>query len=369
MDVEPAALGEQRLGDDQAVRADDRRRRVELEARLEPLRLQDGDAEPLGASLAGGGGEPAARPRRGASGRGQEARERRAARRAVRARRRRRAPSPRRRCAPWRLPREDEPRPEDAESLPPRLLIGPVDDQLPVEMVELVLDDARREPFERERDGVAGSVPALDGHLHGALDVDADGAEGEAPFLVDLDRLARSVSTGLTSTWSSPSSWNTNTRRRTPTCVAASPTPAASCMSAIIRSVTRRSSSSNSVTSPRACAAPGRRTAGSARAPACVGPPARRPRAPPRRRARRPRRACSWSSWSWSCAISAASVTAVPEGARPRVRWAVGRPASGACAPRAGRRRRAGRSGRRSSSGRRGRSRRSPSPSRSAPRA
>ena len=55
--------------------------------------------------------------------------------------------------------------------------------------------------------------------------------------------------TGFTTTRSSPSSTKTNSRRRTPTCVAASPTPFASCMSAVMRSTSRSRSSSNASTS------------------------------------------------------------------------------------------------------------------------
>ena len=61
--------------------------------------------------------------------------------------------------------------------------------------------------------------------------------------------LPRTVSTGFTTTRSSSSSWKTKRRRRMPTWVAARPTPSASCMTPIIRSVSRASSSSNASTS------------------------------------------------------------------------------------------------------------------------
>ncbi len=51
MHVQPCALREQRLGDEQAVRADDDGRRVELEPLGRALGLEDGDPEPLGDDL------------------------------------------------------------------------------------------------------------------------------------------------------------------------------------------------------------------------------------------------------------------------------------------------------------------------------
>jgi len=48
MDVEPRPLGQERLGDEQAVCADHDDGRVQLEARLRPLGLERGNAEAVG---------------------------------------------------------------------------------------------------------------------------------------------------------------------------------------------------------------------------------------------------------------------------------------------------------------------------------
>ena len=100
-------------------------------------------------TLAGGGATRRPRPR-GASGRVSRRRDLVLARRAARARPRRTAPSRRRRSGPCAYLDEEEPRPQLRHRLAPRLRIGAIDDQHAVEMVELVLHDARREPFELE---------------------------------------------------------------------------------------------------------------------------------------------------------------------------------------------------------------------------
>ena len=144
MDVEPLPLREQLLGDQQAVRADDDDRCAEIESRLRPLGLQHGHAEPLGHDLRGRrrNPPPTALLRIGA---GQQSRDLVTGRKPLEhvrtERRRRRDGDPGHR----RLsPREDEPRPQLRHRLAPRLGIGAIDDQLAVEMVELVLDDAGR---------------------------------------------------------------------------------------------------------------------------------------------------------------------------------------------------------------------------------
>ena len=176
---------------------------------------------------------------------------------------------------------------------------------VPSRWSSLVLDDPRREALELEVERLAVDVEAFERDLERALDRHPHRAEREAALLVDLGVLAGAVSTGLTTTRSSPSSLNTNSRRTIPTCVAARPTPSASCMSAIIRSASCSSSSSNASTSLafiRSTGSPYWRTCASAicrraAAPA-PRPPRRRARAP-RGRDRRGRGRASWS-WSWS---------------------------------------------------------------------
>ena len=60
MDIEPHALGEQLLRDEQPVRAHDDGRRNEVEPCLQSLGLKHGDAEALRDELRRRGGEAAA---------------------------------------------------------------------------------------------------------------------------------------------------------------------------------------------------------------------------------------------------------------------------------------------------------------------
>ena len=62
-----------------------------------------------------------------------------------------------------------------------------------------------------------------------------------------VSSLRSTISGFASATISSSSAWKTNSRCRTPTCVAASPIPLASTISCFIRSTSRRSSSSNSL--------------------------------------------------------------------------------------------------------------------------
>ena len=126
-----------------------RRRAPRSRPRLGALGLQHRDPEALG-ERSSRAAAASRRPRPpGASGRvsraviscrGREPLEH------VRAERRRRGDGD----AGHELPREDEPRPQLRHRLAPRLRVGAVDDQLAVEVVELVLHDARGEPLELE---------------------------------------------------------------------------------------------------------------------------------------------------------------------------------------------------------------------------
>ena len=111
------------------------------------------------ASFAGGGATLRPRPR-GLSGRVSSNATSCRSRRAARARRRRTAPSRRRRSGPSGLEPVGCGRSVPSASLAV-LGVGAVDDQDAVEMVELVLDDARGQPFELEANVLAASVLGL----------------------------------------------------------------------------------------------------------------------------------------------------------------------------------------------------------------
>ena len=108
--------------------------------------------------FAGGGASLRPRPR-GASGRVSR-KATRASRRAARARRRRAAPSRRRRSAAVPLPQNGA-RPQRRERLFAVLVVGAVDDQHAVQMVELVLHDARAVLVELEANVLAVRRPCL----------------------------------------------------------------------------------------------------------------------------------------------------------------------------------------------------------------
>src|SRR5215207_71985 len=76
------------------------------------------------------------------------------------------------------------------EGLPALLRRRAVEDQHAVEVVELVLDDARLEALGLQRDRAAGDVLGLDPDRHRAGHVDRDLADRQAPLRVDL-RLVR----------------------------------------------------------------------------------------------------------------------------------------------------------------------------------
>ena len=113
------------------------------------------------------------------------------------------------------------------------LVVGAVDDQHAVEVVELVLHDARAEPLELEAHVVRRRVLALERDLIDRSTGTRTPCEREAALLVGLrlvgrldeprvdDRLRGLVLVGL----------EDEERRSTPTCVAARPTPWASCIS------------------------------------------------------------------------------------------------------------------------------------------
>src|SRR5437764_14348946 len=75
-------------------------------------------------------------------------------------------------------------RPQDPEGLAPRLGGRPVDDQDPVQVVELVLADPRRQPFELEAHVLALGVRRLDRRPLVPLARARDGLPRQAPFVV-----------------------------------------------------------------------------------------------------------------------------------------------------------------------------------------
>ena len=288
MHVQPETLGEHRVGDDQPVRDGDDDRSAEIEARLQPLRLENRDPQALARQALPATARACGHVPARASGRVRTDTIS-CAPRAVRGRRRRTARSQRPRSA-GSTRAEDGLRPEPRERRAPRLVVRAVDDQNAVEMVELVLYDARRGRLELELDGLAVRVDSLDRDRLRPLDGDEHVSQRQTALVVDLRVLGALVIIGLTSTRSSPSSTNTNSRRSTPTCVAASPTPLASCMSAVIRS-TRRSRSSSKPSTSRAFMR------------STVSPYWRIRESASSRRASRSS-SCSSAAWSWSCTSS-----------------------------------------------------------------
>src|SRR6187551_2803354 len=83
-------------------------------------------------------------------------------------------------------------RPKDAERVPPALVVGAVEDQRAVQMVDLVLGDARRQPLELQPDVAALLVLGLDGHRERPLDRHANALHGETSLLLDV-RLVRAT--------------------------------------------------------------------------------------------------------------------------------------------------------------------------------
>src|SRR5262245_26405109 len=85
---------------------------------------------------------------------------------------------------------QDGLRPQARERRAARLLRRAVDDQDPVEVVELVLGDARGEALELERELLAVDSLALETHGGRALDRGEHAREREAALLVDLALVA-----------------------------------------------------------------------------------------------------------------------------------------------------------------------------------
>ena len=202
--------------------------RVDGLGQLGLLGLVHGDAEPLGGLLR--------RRRRRACGRG------RAARRDASAGRRSRARGePLEHVGAERCRRgdgdaslaEDGARPQRRERLLAVLVVGAVDDQHAVEVVELVLHDARART-RRARSGRrrrSGPCPRARRRVERSTGTRTPCSERQ-PSSSDSVSSPRSTTTGLTiARGASSSGSKTNTRRSTPTCVAASPTPCASCIS------------------------------------------------------------------------------------------------------------------------------------------
>ena len=148
------------LGDDEAVRDGDDVVGAEIEPGLEPLGLEHRDTETSATFFAGGAASLRPRPG-GASGRVEQRRDLvvlsepfedvGAERRGRRDRDRSRQRAPRTGCGR-----------SLAERGAPRLVVGAVDDEDAVEVVELVLDDARGGWLELELDRLALRVDALD---------------------------------------------------------------------------------------------------------------------------------------------------------------------------------------------------------------
>ena len=213
--------------------------------------------------------------------------------RAARARPRRTAPSRRRRSGP-RVYLAGRASAELRERLAARLRVGAIDDQRAVEVVELVLDDPRRQTLELELHRLAARVRPSIVTSGGRSTGTRTGPSERQPSSSTSVSPPASAITGLTSTCPRRRRWKTKRRRRMPTCVAASPTPSASCISAdhalgqprelLVEASRPRS---------RASAAPGRRTGAPARARTGVAR-ASRPRA------RRLVVVVTRVPWSWS---------------------------------------------------------------------
>ncbi len=222
------------------------------------------------------------------------------ARRGARARRRRTARSRRRaiRISYRRTARG----PQRAERLLAVLVRRPVDDQDAVEVVELVLDDPRGEPSSSRRTSLAvlGPCPRASTRVDRSTGT-RDALEREAALVVGRGLLA-ALGDDRVDERARPRprpAAKTKTRRSTPTWVAASPTPCASCISAIIRSTSGAGRRRTPRRRAPSSAAPGRGTGGSARARAACGPRLSAAlRLPRRTRPHRDGRR-SWS-WSWS---------------------------------------------------------------------
>src|SRR5215211_5982030 len=85
---------------------------------------------------------------------------------------------------------EDRLRPQDAERALPAFGVRPVDDEHAVEVVELVLRDARAQPGELPADIRALDVLPLERHTRRPLDRDPHSLEREAALVVRLRRIA-----------------------------------------------------------------------------------------------------------------------------------------------------------------------------------
>ena len=284
---------EQRRRDDGAVGAGDDHVRRQFDALVEPLRLEHRNAEPLGDLLRGRRAR-ACRPR--PAGRSGLVRQNAISCRAA-SRSRTSAPNGAVAANPI------GPTSETAASAGPRrtwpcaspagLLRRPVDHEHPVEVVELVLGARARESLELERDvAPAGSLPSTVTAIGRSTGTSRPWRERQPSSSVSSSSPCATIS-GLTSARSSPSSLArmTNTRRSTPTCVAARP--------AAVGAVHQRASCAGRAGRARrrttrppspACVGRGPGTGGSARARRASEPRARDPAAPPRsRRPRRPR--------------------------------------------------------------------------------
>ena len=159
MDVEPERARESRLGNQHAVGGDDDRLLPGVEVRPEPLGLAHLDPEPLRDLLRRRRRDlpaPALRP----VGPREQVRDlvvRRQPLEHVGAERRRRGDG-----EPQGLPDEDGLRAQGRQRLAAGLGRRPVEDQDPVEVVELVLDDPRGEALELEAHVVPLRVARLD---------------------------------------------------------------------------------------------------------------------------------------------------------------------------------------------------------------
>ena len=192
MDVEPQPLGEHVVRDDRARTRPRRRSARRGRGRARAARAR-GPGSRVAAPSSLAGERASLRPRpAGASGRVRSAADlvsRGKAFQDVGAERRGRGD--RDRSASTRA--ENGLRPERRERRSSRLVVRAIDDQHAVEVVELVLDDARRRRLELELHRLALRVDALDRDRRRALDGNEHVAEREAPLVVELG-LARALS-------------------------------------------------------------------------------------------------------------------------------------------------------------------------------
>ena len=134
----------------------------------------------------------------------------------------------------------------DAVLLEPRQVLG---EELAVQVVDLVLDAHGQQAIGLQREGLAIQTQRRDGDGVGALDLVVDAGDGQAPFLVALQRVAGPGDLGVDEDLQLVMVISmTTTRSCTLTCVAASPMPGAAYMVSAMSATSLRIRSSTTGT-------------------------------------------------------------------------------------------------------------------------